>query len=168
MSMEDMLDVISRAETSVFIRLRKDGHPVGAVVASRVIDREIYTVSNLYRAAYWNIRRDDRCCAVFNHPDASVTVIGRAEIVYDNDMVRKFFLVADPAKNPLIQQGRVTEEQFLEWAASPNRVLFHIKPEKFFSSDMRTLGRPDEIEFWLQEGHSWGGFQQWKHMAADD
>ena len=127
--------------------------------------RGIYTATNLYRAAYWNIERDPRCSVVFdNHPVASVTVIGRGEIIDDPVMVERFFAV-DVENNPLVRQGRVTVEQFAEWAESSNRRLFHIVPERFFSSDMRTLASKQELEDWFAHGRSWGGFQRWREQA---
>jgi hypothetical protein len=161
MSHDEMMSLIERAVTTVFVRLRKDGHPVGAVVASRVMDGEVYTCTNLFRAAYWNILNDDRCSVVFNHPDASVTIIGRAEIVDDPDMVERFFQ-RPQARNTPVHGGKVSNEQFLEWATSPNRRLFHIVPEKFFSTDMRALSSPEEVDEWLAHGKSFGGFGTWR------
>ncbi|MBV9659646.1 MAG: pyridoxamine 5'-phosphate oxidase family protein [Acidimicrobiales bacterium] len=139
MSHEAMLEVIDGATTCVFIRLRGDGHPIGAVVGGGVIDGEIYTLTNLFRAAYRNVQHDDRCSAVFDQPQvASVTVIGRAEIVDDPAVLERFFRSRAP-KSWLVTSGKLTEEEFLELAWTPNRRLFHIIPEKFFSSDQRTL-----------------------------
>ena len=139
MSHDEMLEIIDNAHTTVFIRLRGDGHPVGAVVGSGVIDGEIYTVTNLFRAAYKNVQRDARCCAVFDIPDvASVTVIGRAEIVDDPQLIGRLFRMRAP-RSALVSKGELTVDGFLALANTPNRRLFRIVPERFFSSDQRTL-----------------------------
>lgn len=139
MSLADMLDVIDNADTCVFIRLRGDGHPVGAVVGHAVLDGEIYTMTNLFRAAYKNVQRDNRVCAVFDRPEiASVTVIGHGEIVADQAKIDRFFTERAP-RSWLVRSGHMTVPEFLNVANTPNRRLIHIHPEKFFSSDMRTL-----------------------------
>jgi Pyridoxamine 5'-phosphate oxidase len=163
MSREEMLDFASRAVTTVFIRLRGDGHPVGAVVGSRIIDGEIYTLTNVFRAAYWNVRNDNRCCVVFDQPEASVTVIGHAEIIEDPDEVAKFFARGNTTPGrPAPHDPGVSRDQSLDWSLTPNRRLFHVIPEKFFGSDMRTLGSEAELEEWKAHGNSWGGFQKWR------
>ena len=40
---DQILEFIAGAPTCVFIRLRRDGHPIGTVVGHRVIDGQIYT-----------------------------------------------------------------------------------------------------------------------------
>ena len=52
LSREQMMEIVAKAPTCVFIRLRSDGHPVGAVVAAEVMDGQIYACTNLFRAAY--------------------------------------------------------------------------------------------------------------------
>jgi hypothetical protein len=139
MSHDEMIEIIADARTAVFVRLRGDGHPVGAVVGSAVVDGEIYTITNLFRAAYKNVQRDARCCAVFDIPDvASVTVIGHAEIVEDPRMLQRVF-ESRASRNALVKRGQLTEEDFMALANTPNRRLFRIVPERFFSSDQRTL-----------------------------
>jgi general stress protein 26 len=139
MSLPEMLDVIDNADTCVFVRLRGDGHPVGAVVGHAVLDGQIYTLTNLFRAAYRSVQRDDRVCAVFDRPQiASVTVIGRSEIIDDPAMVDRFFTSRAP-RSWLVQTGKMTVDEFLGVANTSNRRLIRIHPEKFFSSDQRTL-----------------------------
>jgi general stress protein 26 len=135
----EVLDVIEKAATCVFIRLRGDGHPIGAVVGHNVMDGEIYTITNLLRAAYRNVQQDDRVCAVFDIPGtASVTVIGRGEIVSDPDTLQRFYS-KHAEGHYMVKSGRVTEEGYLALAFTPNRRLVHIVPEKIFSTDLRTL-----------------------------
>jgi len=139
MSMEDMLYVIDNNRTCVFNRLRSDGHPIGAVVGGGLIDRGIYVSTNLFRAAYKNVLRDNRVSVVFDIPDmASVTVIGRAEIVDDMALVKRFFELRG-LHAWQVSSGRMTMDAYMRLAFTPNRRLFRILPEKFFSSDMRTL-----------------------------
>ena len=134
-----MLHVIDNASTCVFVRLRGDGHPIGAVVGGGVLDGEIYTITNLFRAAYKNVLRDARCCAVFDQPEvASVTVIGRGEIVDDPVKVEAFFR-SRASRMWLVREGKLSIDEFMALASTPNRRLVHIVPERFFSSDLRTL-----------------------------
>jgi hypothetical protein len=109
------------------------------VVGHNVLDGEIYTITNLYRAAYKNVLRDARVCAVFDKPGvASVTVIGRGEIVDDPDTLERFYR-KHALGHYMVTSGRVTEDQYLELAFTPNRRLVHIVPEKIFSQDLRKL-----------------------------
>jgi len=142
MPMADMLYVIENNETCVFTRLRSDGHPIGAVVGGGLMDGEIYTSTNLFRAAYKNVQRDNRVSAIFDIPDmASVTVIGRAEIVDDMAKVRRFFELIGP-RSWSVRRGSLTMEDYMKLAFTPNRRLFHIVPEKFIASDQRNLVPP--------------------------
>jgi hypothetical protein len=136
---DEVLDVIQRATTCVFIRLRQDGHPVGAVVGHNVLDGQIYTITNVLRAAYRAVQRDDRVCAVFDLPAvASVTVIGRGEIVDDRDILERFYR-KHAQGHYMVTSGRTTEDEYLRLAFTPNRRLVHLTPEKIFSSDLRKL-----------------------------
>jgi general stress protein 26 len=139
MSREQMLEVIESAPTCVFIRLRSDGHPIGAVVGHNVLDGEIYTITNVHRAAYQNVLRDSRCCAVFDVPEvASVTVVGRGEIVSDKDILDRFY-DKHSRNHYMVRSERQTREEFLAFAYTENRRLVHILPEKMFGTDLRTL-----------------------------
>jgi len=141
MTPEQMMVVVANATTTVFTRLRRDGHPVSAVVGSEVMDGEIYTCSNVFRIAYRNVVRDPRCCVAFDIPYvASVSVIGRAEIIDDLAMVRRFFDAHAP-KAPLVVNDGLNVEDYIAVSFTPNRRLFRIIPETMFGSDMRTLLR---------------------------
>lgn len=134
-----ILDFIASAPTCVFIRLRADGHPVGTVVGHRVIDGQIYTSTNVFRAAYKSILRDPRCSAVFDNPgQGMVTVIGRAEIVDDPEFIRRSYR-GRGERHYLVTSGRMTAEEYERNACTPNRRLIHVIPEKFISHDMSKL-----------------------------
>jgi general stress protein 26 len=136
---DEILDVVQRAKTCVFVRLRRDGHPVGAVVGHNVLDGEIYTITNVLRAAYRSVLRDSRVCAVFDVPgEASVTVVGRGEVVEDPDVLGRFYH-KHARGHYMVTSGRVTEDQYLELAFTPQRRLVHIIPETVFSTDLRAL-----------------------------
>ena len=134
-----ILDFIASAPTCVFIRLRADGHPIGTVVGHRVIDGQIYTSTNVNRAAYKAILRDPRCCAVFDSAgQGMVSVIGRAEIVDDPEFIRRSYR-GRGERHYLVTSGRMTAEEYERNACTPNRRLVHIVPEKFISHDMAKL-----------------------------
>lgn len=141
MTDEQMMEIVVDATTAVFTRLRRDGHPVSAVVSHEVIDGVIYTCSNVFRVAYRNIVRDPRCCVAFDIPYvASVSVIGHAEIIDDLAMVRRFFDAHAP-KAPLVVNDGLSIEEYIAVSFTPNRRLFRIVPERMFGSNMRTLLR---------------------------
>ena len=145
MPIEDIHHIITNNETCVFTRLRGDGHPVSAVVGGGLMDGEIYTSTNLFRAAYKNVQRDDRVSVVFDIPDrGSVTVIGRADIVEDMAMVKRFFELVGP-RAWMVRAGKLSLDQYMAMAFTPNRRLFHITVEKFLTSDMRTLIVPPKV-----------------------
>jgi hypothetical protein len=139
MTRAQMLDIIDEAHTCVFVRHTKDGRPVGFVVGGAAVDGEIYTVTNVLRLAIPAIEADPRCSVVFDVPGVgSVTIIGRAEVVEDHDVIRKWFEYMS-AKASLVKAGRFTPDEWMERAYTPNRRLFHIIPEKWVGSDLLAL-----------------------------
>jgi Pyridoxamine 5'-phosphate oxidase len=136
---EELLDFIDAAPTCVIVRNRPNGHPVGYVVGHHVMDGQIYTMSNAFRATYRALQADPRCTAVFdNHTIGSVTVIGRAELIDDQALIGRYF-DEKFGKHPLVLQGTMSAEKFKEMAFTPNRRLVHIIPEKISSLDLRKL-----------------------------
>jgi hypothetical protein len=136
---DKLLETIETSPTCVFIRLRRDGHPVGAVVGHNVLDGEIYTITNVFRIAYKNVQRDDRVCAVFDNPGVtSVTVIGRGELIDDPETLTRFYR-KHAQGHYMVTSGRTTEDEYLRLAFTPNRRLVHIIPERIFSQDLRKL-----------------------------
>jgi hypothetical protein len=139
MSREDIFDIITHADTCVFTHLRSDGQPISAVVGGTAIDGEIYTLTSVLRLAHNRITRDPRCSVVFDiAPVGSVTVIGRAEIVDDPETMQRFFDALSPTRK-MVERGDITADDFTRLAYTPNRRLFHIIPDKFVTTDLRTL-----------------------------
>ena len=137
---DEVLEFIRTCPTCVIVRTRKDGHPVGYVVGHGVIDGEIYTITNTFRATHRELLRDPRCSAVFdNHKIGSVTVIGRAEIVDEDQAILRRIQEDKLERTPLVSEGMMSREKFLELAVTANRRLVHIIPEKFSSLDLRRL-----------------------------
>lgn len=135
---DEVLQIIERASTCVFVRSRRDGHPMGVVVGFGVLDGEVYTVTNVHRAAYRSLLRDPRCSAVFDVPGvASVTLVGRGEIVDDRATLDAFY--ASRPTSSMVTSGRLTQEQWLRLAYTENRRLVRIIPEKVISADLRKL-----------------------------
>jgi hypothetical protein len=136
---DEVMGFIAAAPTCVFIRLRKDGHPVGAVVGHRVIDGEIYTSTNTFRAAHAAILRDPRCTVVFDNPGLGVvTVIGRGEIVDDPAFIKESYEHRSP-NHWLVTSGRMSAKDYVAMGATPNRRMIHVHPEKFLTHDLRKL-----------------------------
>lgn len=139
MTREQMFNIIDEAHTCVFVRHTKDGRPVGFVVGGAAVDGEIYTVTNVLRLAIPAIKADPRCSVVFDVPGVgSVTIIGRAEVVEDHDVIRKWFEYMS-TKASLVKAGSFTPEEWMERAYTPNRRLFHIIPEQWIGSDLLAL-----------------------------
>lgn len=137
---DEVLEFINACPTCVIVRTRRDGHPVGYVVGHGVVDGEIYTITNTFRATHRELLRDPRCSAVFDtHTVGSVTVIGRAEIVDSDQAILRRISLEKSASHPIVTQGMMTLEKFVEMALTPNRRLVHIIPEKFSSLDLRKL-----------------------------
>ena len=136
-----ILEVIETADSCVLIRLRKDGHPVGAVVSHDVLDGEIYAVTNVFRAAHNALLRDPRCSAVFDKPNiASVTVIGRGEIVDDPGVLERFYGKYAKRRH-FVTSGEFTEEEWLARAFTSNRRLVRVVPEKILSLDLAKFAK---------------------------
>lgn len=141
MPLADIHHIIANNETCVLTRLRKDGHPIGAVVGGGLLDGEIYTCTNLFRAALRAVQRDERVCAVFDIPHiGSVSVIGRAEVIDDHDTMARFFAMRSH-RAWVVRHGKVTPEEYIAMAFTPNRRLLRIVPDKYVTSDQRTLVR---------------------------
>jgi hypothetical protein len=139
MSREAMFDIIQNADTCVFTHLRTDGHPVSAVVGGTAIDGEIYTLTSVLRLAHRRILNDPRCSVVFDiSPIGSVTIIGRAEVIDDPEVMRKFFDALSPTRK-MVKAGEISVENFTRLANTPNRRLFHVIPEQWFATDLRTV-----------------------------
>ena len=139
MTREQMMNIIDEAHTCVFVRHTKDGRPVGFVVGGAAVDGEIYTVTNLLRLAIPAVEADPRCSVVFDIPGVgSVTIIGRAEVVEDDDVIRGWF-ESMSTKASMVKSGAFTPEQWMERAYTPNRRLFHIIPEQWVGSDLLAL-----------------------------
>ena len=139
MTREQMLGIIDDAHTCVFVRHTKDGRPVGFVVGGAAVDGEIYTVTNVLRLAIPAVKADPRCSVVFDVPGVgSVTIIGRAEVVEDHAVIRRWFEYMS-TKASLVKAGRFTPEEWMERAYTPNRRLFHIIPEQWVGSDLLAL-----------------------------
>jgi general stress protein 26 len=144
-SAEELLAAIAASPSCVFIRTRKDGHPIGAVVGFRVVDGEIYTITNTFRDGYRAVLRDPRVSVVFDNPGVGgITVIGRAEVVDDRDFIERAY--RQGAENHyLVTSGRQTVAQYLQMAVTPNRRLLHIVREKVLSLDLRKLPMQSEL-----------------------
>jgi hypothetical protein len=139
MPRDEMFWLIENADTCVFTHLRKDGQPVSAVVGGTAVDGEIYTLTSVLRLAYKRVLNDPRCSVIFDlAPVGSVTAIGRAEIVDDREIMDKFFAKLSPTRK-MVHNGEITADDFTRLANTPNRRLFHIIPEAFFATDLRTL-----------------------------
>ncbi len=137
---DEILPFIQSCKTCVLVRTRKDGHPVGAVVGFDVRDGEIYLITDVYRAAHSALRRDPRCSAVFDDPArGSVTVIGRGDLVDNQDFLRQFFWDRAAWSAELRTGGRMTAEEFFEMSFTPNRRLIHITPEKYITINLERL-----------------------------
>jgi pyridoxamine 5'-phosphate oxidase-like protein len=136
---EEMLDFIDAAHTCVFIRNRRDGHPVGFVVGHHVMDGEIYVMTNTFRSTYRALLRDTRCSAVFdNHMIGTITVIGQAELVDDQTLIERYYDEMS-VRNEMVVQGDISAEEFKRMAYTPNRRAVRVVPEKFISLDLRKL-----------------------------
>lgn len=137
---DEILEFINSCPTCVIVRNRKDGHPIGHVVGHGVVDGEIYTVTNTFRATHQALLRDPRCSAVFDTAEiGTVTVIGRAEIVDDDQAILRRISLEKSATHPLVTSGSISLEKFVELAVTSNRRLVHVIPEKFISLDLRRL-----------------------------
>jgi general stress protein 26 len=142
---EEVLDAIAASPSCIFVRLRKDGHPIGAVVGFRVVDGEIYTITNTFRDGYRAVLRDPRVCVTFDNPGiGGITVIGRAEPVEDMDFIRRAYRQG-AEQHYFVTSGRQTVEQYLRMAVTPNRRLLHIIPEKILSLDLKKLPMESEL-----------------------
>jgi general stress protein 26 len=142
---EELLAAVAASPSCVFIRNRKDGHPIGAVVGFRVVDGEIYTITNTFRDGYRAVLRDPRVCVVFDNPGVGgITVIGRAEVVDDPDFIERAY--RQGAENHyFVTSGRQTVEQYIRMAVTPNRRLLHIVREKVLSLDLLRLPMESEL-----------------------
>ncbi|HVX20558.1 MAG TPA: pyridoxamine 5'-phosphate oxidase family protein [Acidimicrobiales bacterium] len=139
MSRETMFEIIENADTCVFTHLRKDGAPVSAVVGGTAVDGEVYTLTSVLRLAYTRIQHDPRCSVIFDiAPIGSVTIMGRAEVVDDPVIMDKFFEALSPTRK-MVRAGHISADDFTRLANTPNRRLFHVIPERWFATDLRTL-----------------------------
>jgi Pyridoxamine 5'-phosphate oxidase len=137
-----VLDFIRSCPTCVLVRNRKDGHPIGHVVGHGVVDGEIYTVTNTFRATHAALLRDPRCSVVFDTPEVgTVTVIGRAEIVDEDQVILKRLLADTAPEAEIVKSGSVSLEKFMEMMVTSNRRLVHVIPEKFISLDLRRIAK---------------------------
>jgi hypothetical protein len=141
LSPDQVLELARSTVTHVFIRTRKDGHPVGVVMGHCVLDDEIYALTNTTRSTFHAVQRDPRCCAVFERPEESTmaSLIGEATPVDDPALLDRWFDAYSPTAVP-VTGGKISAEEFRNFAQTANRRLIHIAAEKVIS--FRSTTRP--------------------------
>jgi len=147
LSEQDRDKLLEAQNECVFIWRTSEGQPVGVVMSYVWRDGKIWLTASSQRPRVSAVRRDHRVSVAISSlgtgmPPATVSVIGRCEILKDAETKRWFYPALAAA---LIPRNQQRQAGFVKMLDSPRRVVMCVIPERLITFDGRKMGVLGEV-----------------------
>jgi general stress protein 26 len=143
LSEADQEKLLREQNECVFMWRRSDGWPVGVVMSYVWRERKLWLTASSQRPRVSAVRRDGRVSVAVSSagtrmPPATMTIIGRCEILKDPETKRWFYPALAAA---LIPGNQKQQAGFVAMLDSPRRIVMCVTPEHFITFDGRKMGQ---------------------------